>query len=171
MKKISLGQKDIVHFVGIGGIGMSGLAQIMKNMGFKVQGSDQTKNKIWSDLQKLSSDAHKINILDLFKSQKNRAQTMSAKSEGIFFDFSKHLITPEILNTLLAFADSIDLKDKIDDMFDGKPINKSENRAVLHTALRADQNKEHTPEVANKFQDINHQSQKIKIFSDILKIK
>ena len=45
MKKINLGQKEIVHFVGIGGIGMSGLAQIMKNMGFKVQGSDQSKNK------------------------------------------------------------------------------------------------------------------------------
>ena len=44
-EKISLGQKDIIHFVGIGGIGMSGLAQIMKNMGFKVQGSDQNKNK------------------------------------------------------------------------------------------------------------------------------
>ena len=45
MKKINLGQKDIIHFIGIGGIGMSGLAQIMKNMGFKVQGSDQAKNK------------------------------------------------------------------------------------------------------------------------------
>ena len=45
MKKINLGQKDIIHFVGIGGIGMSGLAQIMKNMGFKIQGSDQSKNK------------------------------------------------------------------------------------------------------------------------------
>ena len=45
MKKINLGQKDVIHFVGIGGIGMSGLAQIMKNMGFKVQGSDQSKNK------------------------------------------------------------------------------------------------------------------------------
>ena len=45
MKKISLGQKDIIHFVGIGGIGMSGLAQVMKNMGFKIQGSDQSKNK------------------------------------------------------------------------------------------------------------------------------
>ena len=43
MKKINLGQKDIIHFVGIGGIGMSGLAQIMKNMGFRIQGSDQTK--------------------------------------------------------------------------------------------------------------------------------
>ena len=45
MKKINLGQKDYIHFVGIGGIGMSGLAQIMKNMGFKVQGSDQSRNK------------------------------------------------------------------------------------------------------------------------------
>ena len=45
MKKINLGQKDIIHFIGIGGIGMSGLAQIMKNMGFRIQGSDQIKNK------------------------------------------------------------------------------------------------------------------------------
>ena len=45
MKKINLGQKDLLHFVGIGGIGMSGLAQIMKNMGFRIQGSDQSKNK------------------------------------------------------------------------------------------------------------------------------
>jgi UDP-N-acetylmuramate--alanine ligase len=45
MKKISIGQKEIIHFVGIGGIGMSGLAQVMKNMNFKIQGSDQSKNK------------------------------------------------------------------------------------------------------------------------------
>ena len=45
MKKINLGRKEIIHFIGIGGIGMSGLAQIMKNMGFKIQGSDQNKNK------------------------------------------------------------------------------------------------------------------------------
>ena len=45
MKKINLGQKDLIHFVGIGGIGMSGLAHIMKNMGFRIQGSDLSKNK------------------------------------------------------------------------------------------------------------------------------
>ena len=44
-EKINLGQNEIIHFVGIGGIGMSGLAQIMNNMGFKIQGSDQIKNK------------------------------------------------------------------------------------------------------------------------------
>ena len=49
MKKISIGQKEIIHFIGIGGIGMSGLAQVMKTMGFKIQGSDQNKNKSTSD--------------------------------------------------------------------------------------------------------------------------
>ena len=53
MKKINLGQKDIIHFVGIGGIGMSGLAQIMKNMGFRIQGSDQNKNKNTTSCSKL----------------------------------------------------------------------------------------------------------------------
>ena len=45
MKKINIGQKEIIHFIGIGGIGMSGLAQVMQTMGFKIQGSDQNKNK------------------------------------------------------------------------------------------------------------------------------
>ncbi len=45
MKNINIGQNEIIHFIGIGGIGMSGLAQVMKTMGFKIQGSDQNKNK------------------------------------------------------------------------------------------------------------------------------
>jgi UDP-N-acetylmuramate--alanine ligase len=45
MKNIRIGQKEIIHFIGVGGIGMSGLAQVMKIMGFKIQGSDQNKNK------------------------------------------------------------------------------------------------------------------------------
>ncbi len=53
MKNIRLGQKEIIHFIGIGGIGMSGLAQVMKNLGFKIQGSDQNKNKNISNCLKL----------------------------------------------------------------------------------------------------------------------
>ena len=45
MQKINIANKELIHFVGIGGIGMSGLAQIMKIMGFKIQGSDISKNK------------------------------------------------------------------------------------------------------------------------------
>ena len=52
MKNIRIGQKEIIHFLGIGGIGMSGLAQVMKNMGFNIQGSDQNKNKSTSNCSK-----------------------------------------------------------------------------------------------------------------------
>ena len=51
--KINIGQKEIIHFIGIGGIGMSGLAQIMKVMGFKVQGSDISSNKNIDNCKKL----------------------------------------------------------------------------------------------------------------------
>ena len=43
--KINIASSEVIHFIGIGGIGMSGLAQIMKNMGFTIQGSDLNKNK------------------------------------------------------------------------------------------------------------------------------
>ena len=49
MKNIRIGQKEIIHFIGIGGIGMSGLAQVMRTMGFKIQGSDLSKNKSTSN--------------------------------------------------------------------------------------------------------------------------
>ena len=53
MKNIRIGQKEIIHFIGVGGIGMSGLAQVMKTMGFKIQGSDQNKNKSTSSCSKV----------------------------------------------------------------------------------------------------------------------
>ena len=52
MKNIRIGQKEIIHFIGIGGIGMSGLAQVMKTMDFKIQGSDQNRNKSTSNCLK-----------------------------------------------------------------------------------------------------------------------
>ena len=55
--KISLGKKEIIHFIGIGGIGMSGLALIMKDLGFNVKGSDQQDGKNIDRLKK-----NKINI-------------------------------------------------------------------------------------------------------------
>ena len=53
MSEIKLGKQEVIHFVGIGGIGMSGLAQIMKTMGFRVQGSDVVKNKNIENCKKL----------------------------------------------------------------------------------------------------------------------
>ncbi len=78
MKKINLGQKDIIHFVGIGGIGMSGLAQIMNNMGFKIQGSDQNKNK-----NTMSCSKAKIKIFIGHSSNNIKKATIVVKSTAI----------------------------------------------------------------------------------------
>ena len=53
MNKIQIGKEEVIHFIGIGGIGMSGLAQIMKTMGFNVQGSDINENKNTENCKKL----------------------------------------------------------------------------------------------------------------------
>ena len=78
MMKIRIGQKEIIHFIGIGGIGMSGLAQVMKTMGFKIQGSDQSKNKSTSDCAKAGI---KIFIGHAKKNIKN--STLVVKSSAI----------------------------------------------------------------------------------------
>ncbi len=78
MKKINLGQKDIIHFVGIGGIGMSGLAQIMNNMGFRIQGSDQNKNK-----NTMSCSKAKIKIFIGHSSNNVKKATIVVKSTAI----------------------------------------------------------------------------------------
>ncbi len=78
MKKIRIGQKEIIHFIGIGGIGMSGLAQVMKTMGFKIQGSDQDRNKSTSDCSKAGI---KIFIGHAKKNIKN--STLVVKSSAI----------------------------------------------------------------------------------------
>ena len=57
--KIDIAKKEIIHFIGIGGIGMSGLAQIMKNMGFSVQGSDENGGK---NIERLLKSGIKVNI-------------------------------------------------------------------------------------------------------------
>ena len=78
MKKINFGQKDLIHFVGIGGIGMSGLAQIMKNMGFRIQGSDQNKNK-----NTLSCSKNGIKIFIGHSPSNIRKATILVKSTAI----------------------------------------------------------------------------------------
>ena len=78
MKKINLGQKELIHFVGIGGIGMSGLAQIMKNMGFKIQGSDQNKNK-----NTISCSKAGIKIFIGHSKNNVKASTILVKSSAI----------------------------------------------------------------------------------------
>jgi len=78
MNEIKLGKQEVIHFVGIGGIGMSGLAQIMRTMGFKVQGSDINKNKNTENCKKLG-----IKIFIAQKRKNVNKATILVKSSAI----------------------------------------------------------------------------------------
>jgi UDP-N-acetylmuramate--alanine ligase len=78
MGKIQLGKKEVIHFIGIGGIGMSGLAQIMKVMGFNVQGSDISQNKNTDNCKKIG-----IKILVGHKKKNINLVTVTVKSSAI----------------------------------------------------------------------------------------
>jgi glucose-6-phosphate isomerase len=88
---------------------------------------------------KLSGHSSQIKDKDLrgfFREDPERAQRFSLEFEEIFFDFSKNRITRETLGLLVQIALEAGLEEKIKQMFSGEKINKTENRAVLHTALR-----------------------------------
>jgi len=112
MKKINLGQKDTIHFVGIGGIGMSGLAQIMKNMGFKVQGSDQNKNK---NTISCSKSGIKIFIGHSSKNIKKATilvKSSAIKSNNIELKYAKKNKIP-VYSRAEVLADAVSLKKNI----------------------------------------------------------
>ena len=78
-----------------------------------------------------------LNLLDLFKQNPQRAKDFTLELDGVYFDFSKNNINEQTLDLLLDFAKQQNLTTKIQAMFNGEKINNTENRAVLHTALRS----------------------------------
>ena len=112
MKKFKIGKKEIIHFVGIGGIGMSGLAQIMKVMGFTVQGSDINFNKNIENCKKLGikvfighkkSNISKANLL---------VKSSAIKNNNIEIKFSRQKKIP-IYERVEMLANIVSLKKNI----------------------------------------------------------
>jgi UDP-N-acetylmuramate--alanine ligase len=112
MKKINLGQKDIIHFVGIGGIGMSGLAQIMKNMGFRVQGSDQNKNKNTTSCSKIGIKVFIGHSLSNVKKATIIVKSTAIKKNNTELNFAKKNKIP-IYSRAEVLADVVSLKKNI----------------------------------------------------------
>jgi glucose-6-phosphate isomerase len=94
------------------------------------------QNKSWQKLANLSKKVNKTCIKDLFVKDPSRFKKFSCEACGLFFDYSKNLITDEIFAELIKLVKDTNLKQKIKDMYTGKCINTTENRPVLHVALR-----------------------------------
>jgi len=98
-----------------------------------------TKQTAWKALQAHYEEVDGIHLRDLFATDPNRGERMTAEAAGIFLDYSKNRITDETVKLLLQLAEESGLRSRIDAMFRGDKINVTENRAVLHVALRAPQ--------------------------------
>ncbi len=112
MKKINLGQKEVIHFVGIGGIGMSGLAQIMKNMGFKIQGSDQSKNKNTLSCSKVGIKVFIGHSRSNVKNSTILVRSSAIKNSNSEIKFAKEKKIP-IYSRAEVLADVVSLKKNI----------------------------------------------------------
>jgi glucose-6-phosphate isomerase len=91
----------------------------------------------WAALQAHHKQVAPLHLRKLFADDPKRGERLTLETAGIYLDYSKNRVTDETLSLLVQLADESGLRERIDAMFGGQHINVSENRAVLHTALRA----------------------------------
>ena len=103
----------------------------------KTNTSQLTDLTSWQKLEKHFPMVRELHLRKLFSDNPKRGEEMTAEVAGIYFDYSKHLITEETFRLLIQLAEESGLRSHIDAMFRGEKINITEKRAVLHTALRA----------------------------------
>ena len=95
-----------------------------------------TELKEWKSLQSHYKDAENFNLRELFKNDPARAEKFRIINEDMLLDYSKNIVTGQTIKLLLDLAAAVNLKQEIERMFTGEKINETENRPVLHTALR-----------------------------------
>jgi glucose-6-phosphate isomerase len=96
-----------------------------------------TQRAAWKALAAHHTQIQKLHLRKLFADDAKRGEKLTAEAAGLFLDYSKNRVTEKTLKLLLQLADESGLRAKIDAMFAGEKINVTENRAVLHVALRA----------------------------------
>jgi glucose-6-phosphate isomerase len=96
-----------------------------------------TRSDAWKALSKHYEAIERLHLRDLFARDPGRGERMAAEGAGLFLDYSKNRITDRTIELLIELAEESGLRSCIDAMFRGDKINITENRAVLHVALRA----------------------------------
>jgi len=96
-----------------------------------------TQLAAWQALEAHHPKVRSLQLRKLFAEDPKRAERMTVEAAGVTLDYSKHLVTAETLGLLLRLAEESGLRARIEAMFQGQRINLTENRAVLHVALRA----------------------------------
>jgi glucose-6-phosphate isomerase len=100
-----------------------------------------TDSPAWKTLESHHTEVAGLHLRELFTADPKRGDKLTAEACGIFLDYSKNRVTEQTLELLVRLAGERGLRERIDAMFRGDKINITENRAVLHTALRAPRGK------------------------------
>src|SRR6266550_4189604 len=131
--------------------------------------SKLTDSPAWKALK----DHHKTisgkHMRDLFKEDSGRFDKFSLKFEDLLFDFSKNRVTEETMRLLRALAKQADLKGWTERMFNGEKINTTENRAVLHVALRNRSNRPILVDGKDVMPDVNAVLAHMREFSEAIR--
>ena len=93
--------------------------------------------KAWKSLASHYNKVKSVHLRKLFADDSKRGQRLTLEAAGLFLDYSKNRVTEDTLKLLVQLAEESNLRERIDAMFRGEKINITENRAVLHVALRA----------------------------------
>jgi glucose-6-phosphate isomerase len=96
-----------------------------------------TETPEWRALDAHFAELRDVHMSDLFADDPQRGEDMAVELDGLYVDYSKNRLTAETLRLLIELAERARLRDRIDAMFRGEKINVTEDRAVLHVALRA----------------------------------
>jgi glucose-6-phosphate isomerase len=99
-----------------------------------------TQRPAWKALAAHHKKIKDVHLKELFAQDPRRGERFTLEAEGLYLDYSKHRITDQTLQLLLNLANESSLRERIDAMFRGDKINITEDRAVLHVALRAPRN-------------------------------
>ena len=124
-----------------------------------------TKTKSWQNLLRHYEETKDLHMRDLFAEDPRRFDKFSIRFNDLLVDYSKNRITEETLKGLLALAEECDLKRAIGNMFSGAKINETENRAVLHIALRNRDNSPIEVDGRDVMPDVNAVLDQMKEFS------
>jgi len=95
------------------------------------------KRSAWKALKSHYKTVSNLHLRQLFADDPNRGQRMAVEAVGLYLDYSKNRVTDETLRLLIRLAEESGVRERMEAMFRGEKINITENRAVLHVALRA----------------------------------
>ena len=125
-----------------------------------------TSTAAWKKLEVHFNEMQKVSMKQLFQLDNTRANTLHLQWNDFLIDYSKNIITQETIELLIALATEMGLHNAINDYFDGTIINQTENRAVLHTALRADKSAVVTVDKNNIIPEIYEVKRKMAEFTN-----